>query len=116
MEKHEKLTRALAAGSVIMSRPNTFKGIGPEEEIEIAYHKLKRMLQEQYGQVDEDLLDIGPGSEKRQAAMTRQLEETGAAEDEAILQQAQALLEIIYKVEPTAIWASAVAEPPSHLK
>lgn len=116
MDAKTRLTKALAAGAVIMSRPNTFEGTGPESQIKVAYQKLKALLQEQYRQVDEDLLDIGPGSEERQEAMANQLEEAGATEDEAVMQQAQALLDIIYKEDPSAIWASAVAEPPAHLK
>jgi hypothetical protein len=116
MDAKTRLTKALAAGAVIMSRPNIIKGIGPDTQIKTAYLKLKETLQARYKQVDEDLLDIGPGSEERQETMANQLEEAGATEDEVIMQQAQELLDIIYKVDPSAIWASAVAEPPAHLK
>ncbi len=117
LDAKTRLTKALAAGAVIMSRPNLFKGsIDPEEQVKPAYQKLKGMLQEHYGQINADLLDIAPGSAERQEAIANQLEESGATEDEAVMQQAQAVLDIIYKVDPAAIWATAEAEPPSHLK
>jgi len=111
-----RLTKALSAGAVIMSRPNLIEGIGPEDQIKAAYLKLKALLQNEYGQVDEDLLDIGPGSAERQEAIANQLEAAGATEDEAVMQQAQKLLDIIDEADPAAIWASTVAEPPSPLK
>lgn len=116
MDAKTRLTKALAAGAVIMSRPNTFEGIGPESQIKAAYQKLKALLQERYGQVNEDLLDIGPGSEERQETMANQLEESGATKDEMVMQQAQTVLDVIGQADPTAVWASTVAEPPSHLK
>lgn len=116
MDAKTRLTNALSAGAVIMSRPNIIKGIGPEEQIKPAYLKLKQLLEERYSQVDKDLLDIGPGSAERKEAIANQLAEAGATEDEAVMQQAQAVLDIIYEVDPTAVWATAVAEPPSQLK
>ncbi len=116
LDNKTKLTKALAAGAVIMSRPNILKGIGPEEQIKPAYLKLKALLEKEYGQVNEDLLDIAPGSAERQDTLANQLAQAGATEDEAVMGQAQTLLEIIYEVDPTSIWASAEAEPPSHLK
>ena len=74
------------------------------------------MLAASYPQVNVDLLDIAPGSEARQQQVTQQLAESGAAEDDAILQQAQTLLDIIAEKDPTAVWATAVAQPPSQLK
>ena len=116
LDAKTRLTKALAEGAVIMYGTNLKGSIDPEEQVKPAYQKLKGMLQEHYGQINADLLDIAPGSAERQEAIANQLEESGATEDEAVMQQAQAVLDIIYKVDPAAIWATAEAEPPSHLK
>lgn len=114
--ERSKLVKALSAGAVIMSRPNIVEGIGPETQIKADYQKLKAMLAASYPQVDVHMLDIAPGSEARQETIAQQLEASGAAEDADILQQARVLLDIIKEEDPSAVWATAVAEPPAHLK
>lgn len=110
------LTKALAAGAIALFRPNVMDLPESEKEIEAAYLDLKEMIQAQYGSVDVDLLDLGPGSAERQQAMDEQLQEAGATKDEGILRQARLLLDIIAEEEPKALWASELAEPPSHLQ
>jgi hypothetical protein len=110
------ITKALAAGAVAMLRPNLRDRHESQREIEEAYKTLKAMIEAHYGQVGVDLLEIGPGSAERQAAIAQQLDEAGATEDEDILRQAQLVLDIISEEDPTALWASEVAEPPPHLR
>jgi len=115
MESQFLLTKALAAGAVVMMRPNQWYSPETLEEMETAYLKLKEMIRAQYTQVDVDLLDIGPGSAERQQQMARQLQEAGVTEDEDILRQARLVLENITEDDPAALWASEVAdEPPQH--
>lgn len=116
LDAKTKLTIALAAGAVIMFRPNIFRGEAAMAELETAYQKLKALIRARYRQVDENLLDIAPGSAERQEALANQLVAAGATEDEVVVQQAQTLLDIIAEKDPDAIWAAAPAEPPAQLK
>jgi hypothetical protein len=116
MNAKSMITKALAAGAVAMLRPNLRDRHESQRKIEEAYQTFKAMIEAHYGQVDVDLLEIGPGSAERQAAIAQQLDEAGATEDEDILRQAQLVLDIISEEDPTALWASEVAEPPPHLR
>ena len=116
MDAKTMIMKALAAGVVAMLRPNLRDRHESQREIEDAYQALKAMIKAQYEQVDVDLLEIGPGSAERQEAITQQLVEAGATEDESILHQAQLVLDIIAEENPESLWASEVAEPPPHLK
>lgn len=105
----------MAAGATAAFRPNLMDRHESQNEIAEATQTLKKMIQRQYPQVDIDLLDIGPGSAERQNAVIEQLQATGATEDEAILRQAQVVLDIIADEEPEALWAAKPAEsPPQH--
>lgn len=116
MNPTNDLTKALAAGAVAMFRPNRTDGPVYREDLTNAYIKLKEMIEEKYAQVDVDLLDIGPGSAERQELIARQLQDTGAVQDEEILSQARTLLTIIAAENPESLWASDPAEPPPQHK
>lgn len=111
-----RLIEALAAGAAARLRPNLRDRHESQTPITDAYQQLKDMLEAAYGQVEVDLLDIGPGSSERQQVLAQQLEEAGATEDEAILRQAQRLLDIIAAENPAALWASDEPESPPHLR
>jgi hypothetical protein len=116
MDSKAALTKALAAGAVLMMRPNQMDIPESQRAPEQAYLELKRMIQEKYSQVDVDLLDRGPGSEEGQRAMAKQLEDAGVVDDEDILDQANTTLQLIHEEESSALWASEPAEPPAHLR
>lgn len=116
MDPKSMLTKALSAGAVAMLRPNLKGRHESQREIAHAYEKLKLMLEEKYGQVDADLMDIGPASAERKELIAQQLEASGATEDESILRQAQRVLEIIAEENPESLWASEVPEIPPHLR
>jgi hypothetical protein len=108
------VTKALAAGAVATQRPNLGGRHEALTEIADAYQALKGMIASQYGQIDVDLLDIGPGSAERQKIITQQLEEAGANDNEAILRQAQLVLDIIAEENPESLWASDTPQSPPH--
>ena len=116
MDAKTTLMKALAAGAVTWFRPNQMDRLESQKVIGMAYQQLKEMIQERYGQVDVDLLDIGPGSAERQEAIMQQLQEAGVTADEKILHQAQVVLDIIAEENPEALWASEVPKQPSHLE
>jgi hypothetical protein len=116
MDSKSTLTKALAAGAVLMMRPNLMDRPESQRAPEEAYLELKRMIREKYEQVDVDLLDLGPGSEEGQQAMAKQLEDAGAIDDKVILDQAQTTLELIREERPSALRASEPVEPPAHLQ
>ncbi|MCB8984918.1 MAG: hypothetical protein H6659_13895 [Ardenticatenaceae bacterium] len=115
-DSYTTITNALAAGAVAMLRPNLWDRPGKQKEFDAVYLKLKKMIQTHYPQVDVDLLDIGPGSPARRQVVDQQLRTTGAAEDATVIRQAEAVMEILAKIEPSALWASQTAEEPPHLR
>ena len=115
MKTPNPITKALAAGAAAVFRPNRTGGPVYKEEIADRHEALKEMIRTQYPQVEIDLLDIGPGSVERQQAITQQLQESGAAQNEEIQQQAQYLLETITDKNPESLWATDEADPaPQH--
>jgi hypothetical protein len=117
MDSKSTLTKALAAGAIVMFRPNLMeRPASPQREIDQAYLDLKELLQEKYEQIDVDILDFGPGSAERQQAIAQKLQDSGASEDEEILRQAQIVLDLIREEDPAALWASEPAKPPAHLQ
>lgn len=84
----DQLTKALA-GAVAIFRPNRTDGPVYREDMSNAYLKLKEMIQEEYPQMDVDLLDIGPGSAERQQLIALQLQDAGVLLNEKILYQAR---------------------------
>ncbi|MBK8904856.1 MAG: hypothetical protein IPM53_26995 [Anaerolineaceae bacterium] len=117
MDASDILVKALAAGATAALRPNRMYLPDFQKEIMPLYLQLKALLEERYGStVNVDLLDIGPGSAERQEAMAQQLQASGAANDEDVMQLARKLVAIITDENPESIWASNVAEPPEHLK
>ena len=116
MEPNELLIKVLAAASVATSLPNMMNRREERQELGQVYQSLKDLIQDKYPQVNVDLLDLGPGSEDRQEALSRQLAEQGVTEDEEIVRQAEQLFEVISSEAPDSLWASENAETPSHLE
>lgn len=115
MEAKTLLVKAFSAGAVVAFRPNLMGRLASQKEIAGAYQKLKEMIAADYGQVDVDMLEIGPGAATRKETLAAQLEEAGVTADERILNQAQAVLDIIAEEDPEAVWATEVADPaPQH--
>jgi hypothetical protein len=115
MDAKTTLIKALAAGALLMMRPNPEAGPQAQEAPE-AYLALKRMIRERYKQVNVDLLDDGPGSAERQQAMAQQLQAAGVVDDEEIVQQAKETLQAIDDEESSTLWASEPADEPAQLK
>jgi hypothetical protein len=111
MDSADFIVLAMASAAAASFHPNAFFQRRPEE---MAYLALQRRLAERYPAVPYDLLNIGPGSAERQAALKAKLQETGADRDEAILQAAANLAQIVLKHSPTS--AAAVFADPADLE
>jgi hypothetical protein len=107
MDSSDFIVLAMASAAAASFRPNPFSQRRPEET---AYLALKRQLAERYPAVPYDILDIGPASAERQAALKAKLQETGADRDEAILQAAAGLARLVLKHKPTSV-AAVFADP-----
>ena len=116
VDTESRLLKALAAGAAIAFQPNQMDPSESQKKVVAAYRELKEMIRNLDSQIDTTLLDIGPGSEERQNRLAQQLKETGAAQDEQLLKQAQAVLELINQIEPDALWAAEPADPPPQHK
>lgn len=111
------LVKALAAGATAVRRPNRLYLPNALKHITPVYGELKTLLEARYGrEVKADLLDIGPGSAKRQETMAQQLQASGAADDQDVMHLAKKLVAIIADENPESIWATNIAAPPDHLK
>ena len=106
------IKRALAAGAAANFRPNP--SADTKYPLSEEYQTLKSLIEQKYPQVDTDLLDVGPGSAERQAAMVEQLREVGVAEDDEILGQAQVVLETAAELDPRVLNAAEVTEKTPH--
>jgi hypothetical protein len=88
-----------------------------EKRALMAYRELKDFLEQKYGRVEADLLDIGPASGERQQQLATQLQQAGADRDEEVLGLARGLLRVCYEEEPEAFAAVGLgpAEVEQHL-
>lgn len=66
-----------------------------EQAIKDAYTGLKGLIQRKYGRVDVAMLETDPASKARQAVVKEDLEKAGARQDEELLREAKALLDVI---------------------
>lgn len=102
MDSSEFIVLAMASAAAASFRPNPFAQTRPEER---AYLALQRRLSERYPAVPADILNIGPASAERQAALKAALRESGADRDEAILQAAGELARLVLQHNPTSATA-----------
>jgi hypothetical protein len=73
-----------------------------EQAVKDAYAGIKRLIQDKYQQVSVALLEADPASEARQNVVKEDLAKAKADQDEEVLRQAQALLDVIEKHAPEA--------------
>jgi len=71
-----------------------------EQVIKDAYEGIKAFIQHKYRHVDVAVLENDPSSKTRQAVVKEDLEKTTAGQDEELLRQAKALLDIIQTHAP----------------
>lgn len=111
MNTADAIVLAMTAAAAARFRPNPFFDPRPEED---AYLALRRDLAERFSSVPADILDIGPGSADRQAALKAALEQSGAADDARVRQAAAHLARLVAEHAPTS--AAAVTDDPASLQ
>lgn len=111
MNAADAIVLAMAAAAAARFRPNPFFDPRPEED---AYLALRRDLAERFSTVPADILDIGPGSPDRQAALKAALEQSGAADDAGVRQAAGQLARLVAANAPES--AAAVMPNPASLQ
>ncbi len=111
MSSSDFIILTMASAAAASFRPNPFSQTRPEEK---AYLALQRRLAERYPAVPADILDIGPASTERQAALKTALQESGADRDEAVLLAAAELARLVLRHNPTS--AAAVFADPADLQ
>lgn len=93
---------AMAAAAAARFRPNAFFEQRPEED---AYLALQRYLAERYPSVPADILDIGPASAERKAALRTALQQSGAVDDPLVRQGAAHVARLVAAQDPKAVTA-----------
>ncbi|TPQ26490.1 hypothetical protein C2U68_11480 [Methylomonas koyamae] len=93
---------AIISGAVASAKPTTEKVIGD------LYNGLKTIIQRKYGGVSLEAVEKKPESEAKQASLREDLVEAKAAEDNELLQQAQALLNAIAEQPPQVAQAIGI--------
>jgi hypothetical protein len=114
MDSTTTIVYALAVGAAASFRPNVMGLPDDEKRALTAYGELKELLEQKYGRIEADLLDIGPASSERRQQLTDQLQKAGADQDEEVLNRARALLRACYEEEPEAF--AAVGLGPAELE
>jgi hypothetical protein len=114
MDPSTTIVNALAVGAAASFRPNVMYLPEDEKRSLTIYGELKELLEEKYGRVEGDLLDIGPASSERRQQLAAQLQKSGADQDEEVLKLARALLRACYEEEPEAF--AAVGLGPAELE
>lgn len=111
MNPADAIVLAMAVAAAARFRPNPFFDSRPEED---AYLALRRDLAERFSSVPADILDIGPGSAERQAALKAALEQSGAAGDARVRQAAAQLARLVAEQSPASV--AAVTSDPTSLQ
>lgn len=98
------IVTALATGAVAGLKPTA------EKVVKDAYEGLKKIIVDKYERSKKTVpvLESDPASETGKAVVRESLEKEHAEEDEALLQQAQAVLQAIKAHEPEAASAAGV--------
>ncbi len=110
MNPADAIVLAMAAAAAARFRPNAFYQERPEEQ---TYLALRRYLAERFPSVPADILDIGPGSTERQAALKDALQQSGAADDPLVRQGAAHVARLVAGNNPSS--ATAVFSRPDAL-
>lgn len=101
---------AMASAAAARLRPNAFSEPRPEED---AYLALQQYLADHYPSVPADILDIGPGSAERKAALKTALQQSGAVDDPLVRQGAAHVARLVATADPNAV--TAVFDQPDDL-
>jgi hypothetical protein len=102
MDPLTSLVTALAAGAAAALQSTV------EQVVKDGYAALKGLIQRKYAQVQVDQLEANPSSKNRRGVIEEDLKAAGADTDAEVLQQAQALLEVIRSSTPEAAAAIGV--------
>lgn len=106
MSPEKIIALALATGAAAHMHPNGLFLKRPEIK---AYHQLLQLLSRSYPGVDARMMEVGPGSKERRDYLAKQLRQTGAAQDAAVLKQSRRVLREILARSPyiaTAIFST----------
>jgi hypothetical protein len=103
------IVMALATGAAADFRPNVFEGNRPDESADDAYTELKDLIERKYPSIDAGMMDISPGSEERQQQLEEALQKAEADQDEALLRQAQIVLDAVHTEIPEAAAAAGLS-------
>ncbi|TFD49576.1 hypothetical protein E3T55_10880 [Cryobacterium frigoriphilum] len=87
---------ALATGAAAALKPTA------EAAIRDAYAGLKRLITDRYNQVDVSPVERNPSSQAKRRSLEEDLHETDAAADDALLQEAKELFDLVAKADPAA--------------
>ncbi len=96
------IVAALVAGAAAGLKPTA------EQVIKDAYDGIKGLIKRKYAGVHVEVLESGTVSDARKEVVREDLTGAGAAEDQELLKQAQAMLEAIRKHAPEAARAAGV--------
>ena len=102
MDPLTSLVTALAAGAAAALQSTV------EQGVKDAYTAMKGLIQRKYAQVNLDQLEANPSSKSRRGVVEEDLKAAGADQDAEVLQQAQALLEVLQRQAPEAAAAIGV--------
>ncbi len=91
------IVTALALGAAAGLKPTA------EQAIKDGYNGLKTLIQRKYGGVSMDGLEKKPESTVQQGAVKEQLADTGAEQDEELLDRAKELLDLIKSQAPETV-------------
>ena len=83
------LVSALVAGAAAALKPTA------EQAVKDAYSGLKSLIKSKYKSVALEGVEKKPGSEAKQASLAEDLADAGVADDEALLAQANVLIEAV---------------------
>jgi hypothetical protein len=83
------IVTALAAGAAAGLKPTA------EQAIKDAYAGAKALIQRKYGNLSMEALEQKPDSEAKRASIAEDLTEAGAGDDNELLDQAKALLDVV---------------------
>jgi hypothetical protein len=96
------IVTALAAGAAAGLKPTA------EQIVKDAYVGIKTFIQRKYAKVNLTPLENKPESEKKRASVAEDLIDVGAINDLELLDQAKALLDVVYRYDTTTAAAIGV--------
>ena len=102
MDPLSLITAALIAGATAALKSNA------EQVLKDAYSGIKTLIKKKWAQVDVAAIERDPASKSRQALLKEDLERTSAASDRELVEQVQALLQLLKARDPQAIAAGGL--------